>query len=136
MKTRQSNKNSTSWNWSRNTTVSSERKRKHLWLTSTTRTRLTLASVFAEILKKYLKKQENARNIKQEHIDQVGFYSTKKELDREMGKHRREVLSRVAYLYQQEKEEFYQKYRVFQLHKWEILKFVKQKMLADKIKQV
>lgn len=43
----------------------------------------------------------------------MGFYKTKKELDLEMGKHRRELLQKVAVLYKQEREEFYQKYRIF-----------------------
>ena len=50
----------------------------------------------------------------------------KKELDREAGKHRRELLANVGDVYRKEKEEFYQKYRYFQLHKWEILKCIKQ----------
>ena len=66
----------------------------------------------------------------------MGFYKTKKELDLEMGKHRRELLQKVAVLYKQEREEFYQKYRIFQLHKWEILKAVKAKMLEEKLKEV
>ena len=69
-------------------------------------------------------------------MEAVGFYNTKKELDREMGKHRRELLTKVAQLYKQEREEFYQKYRLFQLHKWEILRVVKQRMLAQKIENV
>lgn len=69
-------------------------------------------------------------------MEAVGFYNTKKELDREMGKHRRELLTKVAQLYKQEREEFYQKYRLFQLHKWEILKVVKQRMLEEKIREV
>ena len=51
-----------------------------------------------------------------------------------MGKHRREVLSKVATLYKAEKEEFSQKYRYFQLHKWEILRIVKARMLEQKLK--
>ena len=50
-----------------------------------------------------------------------------------MGKHRREVLSKVACIYKAEKEEFYQKYRYFQLHKWEILRVVKDRMLKQKL---
>ena len=53
-----------------------------------------------------------------------------------MGKHRRELLGKVANLYKQEKQEFYQKYRLFQLHKWEILRSVKESMLEHKIKQI
>ena len=49
--------------------------------------------------------------------------------------HRRDLLTKVAHLYKQEKDEFYQKYRLFQLHKWEILKVVKAQMLAQKIKE-
>ena len=45
-----------------------------------------------------------------------------------MGKHRRELLSKVAKMYKQEKERFYEKYRLFQLHKWEILRSVKEVM--------
>ena len=43
------------------------------------------------------------------------------------------MLKQVATIYNKEREEFYQKYRIFQLHKWEILRIVKQKMLAQKI---
>ena len=53
-----------------------------------------------------------------------------------MQKHRRQVLGKVATLYKNEKEVFFQKYRIFQLHKWEILKQVKQRMLEQKIKEV
>ena len=60
-----------------------------------------------EILKEYLKGEPKCRNLKKEHIENVGFYNTKKEMDREMSKHRRQFLSQVAHLYQQEKEEFY-----------------------------
>ena len=51
-------------------------------------------------------------------------------MEREMRGHRRDLLTKVAHLYKQEKDEFYQKYRLFQLHKWEILKVVKAQMLA------
>lgn len=51
--------------------------------------------------------------MKQENIEAVGFYKTKKELGREMGRHRRELLGKVAVLYKQEREDFYQKYRIF-----------------------
>ena len=51
-----------------------------------------------------------------------------------MGKHRRQVLKQVANIYKQEKEEFHQKYRLFQLHKWEILKVIKARMLEQRIK--
>jgi SAM-dependent MidA family methyltransferase len=57
-------------------------------------------------------------------------------MDHEMGKHRRQFLSQVAQLYQTEKEEFYQKYRIFQLHKWEILKAIKKNMLQKKIREM
>ena len=46
------------------------------------------------------------------------------------------MLKEVASLYNKEREEFYQKYRIFQLHKWEILRVVKQRMLAQKIENV
>ena len=42
----------------------------------------------------------------------------------------------MATIYNKEREDFYQKYRIFQLHKWEILKVVKQRMLEEKIKEV
>ena len=66
-----------------------------------------------EILQKYLQQEANRKNLKQENIQTMGFYKTKKELDLEMGKHRRELLQKVAVLYKQEREEFYQKYRIF-----------------------
>ena len=53
-----------------------------------------------------------------------------------MGKHRRELLVNVGDVYRKEREEFYQKYRYFQLHKWEILKLIKQEMLAQKVTDV
>ena len=46
------------------------------------------------------------------------------------------MLKQVATIYNKEREELYQKYRIFQLHKWEILRIVKQKMLAQKIENV
>ena len=69
-------------------------------------------------------------------MEAVGFYNTKKELDREMGKHRRELLTKVAQLYKQEREEFYQKYRLFQLHKWEILKVIKKRMMEQRMRDL
>jgi len=53
-----------------------------------------------EILREYLKGEPKCRNLKKEHIENVGFYNTRKELDRETGKHRRQFLSHVAHLYQ------------------------------------
>lgn len=73
-----------------------------------------------------MKKERPQKNCKRENIDIAGFYKTKKEMDRELGKNRRDILSKVANIYKQEQEEFYQKYRIFQLHKWEILKVCKQ----------
>ena len=42
-----------------------------------------------EILQKYLLQEAQRKNLKQENIQTMGFYKTKKELDLEMGKHRR-----------------------------------------------
>ena len=39
-------------------------------------------------------------------------------------------------MYKQEKEQFYEKYRLFQLHKWEILRSVKEVMFQQKLQQV
>lgn len=64
------------------------------------------------------------------------MFNQQREVEREMMRHRREVLTKVAKVFQQEKSEFYQKYRIFQLHKWEILKVVKQQMLQKKLAEV
>lgn len=78
-----------------------------------------------ELLKEYLKEEKNRPNLRLQHRQNVGFYSTNREMQIEMGKHRRNLLAKVATLYKKEKEEFYEKYRYFQLHKWEILKVIK-----------
>ena len=64
-------------------------------------------------MKDYLKKERQRKNAKQENMETEGFYKTKKEMELEMGKHKRQVLQKVASLYKNEKEEFYQKYRTF-----------------------
>ena len=66
-----------------------------------------------DILKEYLKRERPLKNLKRENAENVGFYKTKKDLEIEMSKHRREVLQKVAVLYKQEKSEFIQKYRLF-----------------------
>lgn len=42
----------------------------------------------------------------------------------------------MATLYKKEREQFNEKYRYFQLHKWEILKGIKQNLLEQKLKEV
>lgn len=76
-------------------------------------------------MRKYIEKEKPKKNLKRENAENVGFYKTKKDLELEMNKHRRDVLKQVAVIYKQEKSEFHQKYRLFQLHKWEILKIIK-----------
>ena len=66
-----------------------------------------------EILKKYLVKEKPTKNLKRENAENVGFFKTKKEIELEMNKHRRDVLNQVAKIYKHEKEEFQQKYRLF-----------------------
>ena len=95
-----------------------------------------LEEKYDEILKDFMSKEKKAKNMKKEHIKTVGYYNTKREVDRELGKNRRDLLSKVAVMYKAEKEEFLQKFRIFQLHKWEILKVVKAKMLDQKIKNL
>ena len=46
-------------------------------------------------------------------METVGFYKDKKEIEQEMRKHRRQVLGKIATVYKNEKEEFFQKYRIF-----------------------
>ena len=61
----------------------------------------------------WTKDDREIRNLRKEHVQNVGFFNTQKDLQREMGKHRRELLSKVAQVYKAEKSEFYQKYRIF-----------------------
>lgn len=68
--------------------------------------------------------------MKKENTQNAAFYKTKREIELEVSKHRREVLKKSADIYKHEKEELYMKFRLFQLHKWDILKTIKQKMLA------
>ena len=63
---------------------------------------LNLEEKYDEILKDYMKKERPQKNCKRENIDIAGFYKTKKEMDREMGKNRRDILSKVANIYKQE----------------------------------
>ena len=69
-------------------------------------------------------------------METQGNFKVQKDSDLETQFHRRKVLKTVANIYKTEKDEFYQKYRYFQLHKWDILKVVKANMLEQKIKQV
>lgn len=85
------------------------------------------------IRNRYLSKERPRKNLKKENTLNVCYYKTKKDLDHEMKKHRRDVLKKVAELYKKEKEEFHQKYRLFQLHKWEILKVIKQNMIKTRL---
>lgn len=74
--------------------------------------------------------------MKKINMETQGKYKLQKDTDLETQFHRRKVLKTVANAYKTEKEDFYQKYRVFQLHKWEILKCIKAKLLEQKIKEV
>ena len=65
-----------------------------------------LEEKYDDLLKDFLSKEKKVKNMKKEHVQTVGFYNTAKAMEREMGKNRRYVLSKVAKLYQQEKEEF------------------------------
>ena len=64
-------------------------------------------------MKEYLQKERPTKNVKKEYVEQIGFYNTKKEMEREMAKHRRDLLTQVANIYKKEKSDFYQKYRLF-----------------------
>ena len=60
-----------------------------------------------------------------EHVQIAGSYAEQMRFKRAIQRQRREVLAKVAEIYKKEKEEFYEKYRYFKLHKWKILKAVK-----------
>ena len=59
----------------------------------------TLLFVSKEILRKYLVNEKPRKNLKRENAENVGFYKTKKDLEQEMNKHRRDVLKQVATIY-------------------------------------
>ena len=62
-------------------------------------------------------------------------YTLYLEEKRQFQQNRRRVLNTFAAINQAEKEEFDQKYRYFQVHKWTILKAIKENMLEYKIKR-
>ena len=50
---------------------------------------LGLVCLQTEILRKYLQQERPTKNLKKHNAENVGFYKTKKEIELEMGKHRR-----------------------------------------------
>ena len=92
-----------------------------------------LEEKYDDLLKEYLRTEQEKKDVKKINKKAAAVYDTQKVLAVEMNKHRRELLSTVATLYKKEKEEFNQKYRHFQMHKWEILKSVKQNLLNQKM---
>lgn len=88
------------------------------------------------MLREYLNKTRSKRNFIKEHVKTAHTFGEEMMAKREMQKQRRAVLNKVAEVYQKEKEDFNAKYRYFQLHKWEILKAVKQTMFENKMIEV
>ena len=58
-----------------------------------------LEEKYDEILKEYMKTEEEKKDLKKLNKETAGVFSTQKEIQIEMGKHRRELLSKVATLY-------------------------------------
>lgn len=63
---------------------------------------IELEEKYAEILKDYMRQDGEKEDMMKVNKETAGIYSTKKEIQIEMGKHRRELLQKVASLYKQE----------------------------------
>ena len=63
-----------------------------------------LEEKYDQLLKAFIKKTEAQVDLKKINKEAAAVYSTKKEIQLEMGKHRRELLGKVANLYKHEKQ--------------------------------
>lgn len=89
---------------------------------------------FTAMRKEYEMKMESQvdqKDFKEKNAAQVWDQNELKQQGLLNQKIRREILTTVSKTYLQEKEEFLQKYRYFQLKKWEILKSVKKQMMTE-----
>ena len=69
--------------------------------------------VLVEMLKEYLAKNKQERDFNKEHRRKTTQYKEIVDSNMQARMKRREVLSTVATLYKNEREEFYNKYRYF-----------------------
>lgn len=76
--------------------------------------------------------RERANFVKQ-NLEELSVFDLVQAQKKEARQSKKDQLTKIVALKKAENDNFFQKYRHFLMHKWDILKFIKQKMLEKKI---